>query len=124
MLAEAIAEAIILFVHAVIILIDARERLGLRILRLRRGDHAKIVLGMLQIAFRHHAVARRLRIARQRHVLLGDVKCGATNLDVRAIALEGTRQRIGTLAVPSAHTFVIVIIVIILLSWSHEFSLP
>ena len=79
---------------------------------------AIIMLCVLQIIFRHDAVARTLRIARQRGVFVGDLLRGATDLHIRTVAFKAARERIRTLAVvvvaaASAHAPV-------LLLWPHS----
>ena len=51
-------------------------------LRLGRHDDAVIVLGVLEIAFRRDNVARGQCVARQRHIFLGDMRCGPADLHV------------------------------------------
>jgi hypothetical protein len=43
---------------------------------------------MLEIAFRHHAVARAGRVAAQLEVFLEQLLGGAANADIRAVAVE------------------------------------
>ena len=65
-------------------------------LRLARGlellaighDDAIVVLGMLQIVFCEHAVARRLRIACKRQIFLSDMRWRAANLYVGPVGLK------------------------------------
>ena len=73
----------------------AVHALALRIELLAIGhDDAAVVLGMLQIVLRKHRIARRLGVARQSHVFLGDVGRSAPNFHVRAIGFEAARKRI------------------------------
>ena len=46
------------------------------------------MLRMLEIAFRHHAVARAGRVAAKLEVLLEQLLGGAANADIRAVAVE------------------------------------
>ena len=62
-------------------------------------DDAIVVLGVLHIVFSQHRIARRVRITRQRHVFLGDMRRRATEFDVRTGALKAACQRILRLAV-------------------------
>ena len=60
---------------------------------LRRGlihqvQHAKIVFGVLQVAFRHDAVAAACGIAAKLQIFLEQLLRHAANTDVRAIAVE------------------------------------
>ena len=75
-----------------------RRRLVVGILRselfLRRGDHAEIVFGVLEVIFRSDRVAGALGIARQLKILLGDVMSRSADLYLRAIQLINPRQRI------------------------------
>lgn len=94
-------------------------------LRLRGGNDAVVVLGMLQVVFRHHAVAGTLRITGQRTVFFCNVLCGTANLNVRTGTVVGPGQRIGALAVEiSAASASVVIIApptpLVLLSWPHR----
>ena len=75
---------------------------------LGRGDEAKVMLGMLKIAFRRDRIARRLRIARQLEIFLTDMMRRAANFHVGPAQLVGTRQWIWTFAIvgAAAHAFV------------------
>ncbi|VVT29532.1 membrane hypothetical protein [Rhizobium sp. EC-SD404] len=68
-------------------------------LRLRRRNHAVVMLGMLEIVFSHHVVANALRVAGQRRVLLGNVLRRTANLHIWAGAVIGTRERVAPFAV-------------------------
>jgi len=57
-------------------------------------NDAVIVLGMLEIVFCQHRIARGLCIPCERNVFLGDVRRRATQLHIGTIALEASRQRI------------------------------
>lgn len=52
-------------------------------------DDSKIVLCVLHIVFRHHAITRRRRIAGQRQVFLVNLPSVASDPNVRAVAVEG-----------------------------------
>jgi hypothetical protein len=82
-------------------------------------DDAVVVLGVLQIVFGENRISARLRIARQRHVLLGNMSWRAAYLDVRPGALEAPRQRILALAV-----LIIIIVVVASASAAIMLSLP
>ena len=70
----------------------ARLRVGLPAeLVLRRHDDAVIVLGVLEIALRRDHVAGGERVARERHVFLGDVGRGPTDLHVGTIRFVAPR---------------------------------
>jgi hypothetical protein len=61
------------------------------------------MLGVLQIALRHDAVALRVRIARELEVLLIDVRSGAADLDLWAIGIVGAvRVQIAAVVVTAA----------------------
>jgi hypothetical protein len=66
-----------------------RLRLVMRVLLpelfLRRGDQAKVMLGVLMVGFGGDMVAHRSRIAGELQVFLGDVMGGAANLHIRAV---------------------------------------
>ena len=49
------------------------------------GDKPVVVLGVLQVAFRHDGIAARLRVARKLEIFLGDMLRGATNFHVRSV---------------------------------------
>ena len=57
-------------------------------------DDAAVVLGVLQIVLGQHRVARGLRVARERQILLGDMRRRAPDFHVRTIGFEAARQRI------------------------------
>ena len=57
-------------------------------------DDAAVMLGMLQIVLSQHRVAARLRLARQREVLLRDVGGGTANPLCRAVRFGAARQGI------------------------------
>ena len=48
-------------------------------------DDAVVVLGVLQIVLGQHRIAGGLRIARERHILLGDMRRRAADLHVRPV---------------------------------------
>ena len=67
-------------------------RIGLRILLLLRLDlreNAIVVLGVLEVAFRHHAVTLRVGIARELQIFLIDVRSRAANFDLGTIGIIG-----------------------------------
>jgi hypothetical protein len=64
-----------------------------------RHDDAVVVLGVLQIVLGQHRVAGGGSIARERQVLLGNVRGCAADLHVGAGRFEAARQRILALAV-------------------------
>ena len=66
---------------------------------LRRGDQAEIMFGVLEVVLGRDRIAGALRIARQLHVFLGDMRGGAANFHVGAVRLVDPRQRILALAV-------------------------
>lgn len=65
-------------------------------------DDAIVVLGMLEIVLRQYWIAGRGRIAGQRHVFFGDMRRGATDLNVGPIGFEAARERILMLAIAPA----------------------
>src|SRR5690606_37434231 len=60
--------------------------------------YTEIVLGVLEVIFRHYRVPARLGIARQLQVFLGNVGGIAAHLHVGAIALVAPGKRIDVLA--------------------------
>src|SRR5665648_820273 len=59
---------------------------------LRRHDDAVVVLGVLEITLGGHHVAGGQRVARERHVFLGDVRSGPADLHVGAVRFVAPRQ--------------------------------
>ena len=85
-----------------------------RHVRLSRRNDAVIVLGMLEIVFRHDPVTGCLCVAGQLLVLLGDVQSRTPDLHVRAVRFKRPGQRIRSLTAPVVpHTL------LVLISWSH-----
>jgi hypothetical protein len=60
-------------------------------LRLRRHDDAVIVLGVLEIALGRDQVAGGQSVARERHILLGDMGRGPADLHVGAVRFIAAR---------------------------------
>jgi hypothetical protein len=104
-------------------------------LRLGGCDDAVVVLGVLQVVFSHDTVTGALRVTRERRVFLGDVLGGTADLHVRARAVIGPGERVGTLpvmivivVVTTAATIVVaagIVVVtptaaLVLLSWPHR----
>ena len=71
-------------------------------LRLRRHDDAAIMLGVLEIALGRDQIARRQRVARERHVLFGDMCRGPADLHVGPIGFVAPCQWILGLASAAA----------------------
>jgi hypothetical protein len=67
-----------------------------------RHDDAVIVFCVLQIILSQHGITGRLRIARQRHIFLGDVRGGAPYLHVGTVGLKAARQGIVVGLAPAA----------------------
>jgi hypothetical protein len=57
------------------------------------------VFGMLEIVFSKYWITRRLGIARQLHVLLGDMRRVTANFNIGTCGLEAASQRVLALAV-------------------------
>src|SRR5262249_55402415 len=76
---------------------------------LRRRDDPEIVFGVLQIGFGQNRVARRLGIASQLHVFLGNMSRRTAHLYVRTIRFIGPAQGVRPLAVAiaAAHTLLL-----------------
>src|SRR5262245_46267127 len=77
----------------------AEERRGLPELLLRCGDQAEIMLGVLVVILRRHRIARRLRIARELNVFLGDMRRCAADFDIRSVRFVDPGERIVAFAV-------------------------
>ena len=71
-------------------------------LLLRRHDDAVIVLGVLEIALRADEIARRHRVASERGIFLGDMRCRAADFYVRAVRFEAAREWILRLTATTA----------------------
>jgi len=78
----------------------AADDLGQRPLGLHGAHHPEIVLGVLEVVFRHHAIAGGMGVAGELLVALVDVLRGAPHLDaVRAVGIESA---VGVVLRPSA----------------------
>lgn len=62
----------------------------------RLVEHALVMFGMLQIAFRQHAITGRRRVTRQRQVFFRDLEGIAANADIRTVAVKGLHTGIET----------------------------
>src|ERR1700731_1034986 len=91
--------------------LGARLRLILTELFLGSGDQAEIMLGMLVVILGGHRIAGRACVTRQLHVFLGDVGCGAADLDVGSVRFEHPRHRV--LAAPVVIIVIIIIVIVI-----------
>jgi len=89
--------------------IGAEERRGLPELLLGGGDQAQIMLGVLVVILRRHRVARRLRIARELDIFLGDMRRCAADFDVGSVRLVDPGEGIVALAVSPPHTLVLTV---------------
>jgi hypothetical protein len=88
-------------------------------------DDAVVVLGVLKIVLGEHRVAGHLRIARERHVLFGDMRRRATDFDVGAVRLERPGERILVLTVVVVTALLMASTsAAILLSLPHVLSAP
>jgi len=83
------------YAEIVAVLLDVLDRH----LRLRGGNDAIVVFGVLEIVLRHDPVAGALRVTGQGSVFLGDLLSRSTDLHIRAVALVVARQGIRALAV-------------------------
>src|SRR5207245_954226 len=79
--------------------------------RLRRGNHAEIMLGVLVVVFGRYKVAGRLRVARKLQVFLRNMRRGPANFDVGPVRLVDPRQRIvvAAFAVTPPHALVLTV---------------
>jgi hypothetical protein len=75
---------------------------GAHLLIAEGHDDAIVVLGMLEVVLGQHRIARRRRVACERHVFLGDVRRGSADLYVRTRAFEAAREWALSLAVTAA----------------------
>ena len=85
------------------------------------------MLGVLEIAFRHHDVAGGLGVAAELQVLVGNGLGGAADLHVRTVALIDAAQRVATAATAAAATAAasaaMAVAVAVLVSRSHRNSI-
>src|SRR5690606_15494437 len=94
-----VAELVAVLVHVVVGAVALILRVLDRHLRLRGGDDAIVMLGMLQIVLGHDPVARTVCVAGELRVFFRDLLCRTANLHVRAVALIVAGQGVGALAV-------------------------
>jgi hypothetical protein len=87
---------------------------------------AVVMLRVLQIILRQHRIARRLSIACQREILLGDMRRRATNLHFGPVGLKASRQGIISLSmvIIVAVTLVVIVIIISATAAAMLLSLP
>ncbi len=85
-------------------------RLILAELLLGRGNQAEVMLGMLIVIFRSDRIAGGARITRQLYVFFSNVRCSATDFDIRSVGFEHPGHRV--LATP-------VIIVVVIVPVTH-----
>jgi hypothetical protein len=124
----AVALAVVLAVVAVLATIAVVALETFLHLRLSGRDDAVVVLGMLQVVFRHDTIARALRIACQSRILLGDVLSGTADFHIGAGAVIGPGKRVLAFAVEivvsttaaTAATVVTPPTTLVLLSWPHR----
>ena len=86
------------------------------------------MLGVLEIAFRHHDVAGGLGIAAELEVLVGHRLGGAADLHVRTVALVDAAQRVAAAAsaaaaATAATSAAMAVAVAVLVSRSHRHSI-
>jgi hypothetical protein len=77
---------------ALLRLLLIERRLGLPQVFLRGGYQAEIMLGVLVVVFGRDRIAGALRVAGQLKVFLGNVRCIASDLQVRSVGLVHARQ--------------------------------
>ena len=124
---ETVGQALEVVVGVLVLLGLARGPLiavgGLLLGLLGRRDQPEIVLGVLEVAFRHHRIAGRLCIARQLQVFLADVVGSAPDFHVGAVRLVRPSQRIGAFAIVVAVIVVVAATHTLVLTRSHRCSL-
>jgi hypothetical protein len=124
----AVALVIVLAVVTVLAAIAVVALETLLHLRLGSRDDAVVVLGMLQVVFRHDAITCALRVACQSRILLGNVLSGTADFHIGAGAVIGPGKRVLAFAVEivvstAAATATIVVTpptTLVLLSWPHR----
>jgi hypothetical protein len=100
--------------------------LGLLVIGLRRRDDPEVMLGMLEIAFRHHDVAGGLGVAAQLQILVCNGLRRAPHLHIGSVALIDSAQRIASAsaaAAPTAASAAMAVAVPVLVSGSHRSSI-
>jgi hypothetical protein len=88
----AVVKRVIRVVAALLRLLLIERRLGLPQVFLRGGYQAEIMLGVLVVVFGRDRIAGALRVAGQLKVFLGNVRCIASDLQVRSVGLVHARQ--------------------------------
>jgi hypothetical protein len=110
-LLEALVEDVLLVVVAELLALQTLAHalpvaIGLIGVRLHlitvRHDDAAVVLGVLEIVLRQNRITRRLGVAREREILLGDMRRGSSHLHVWTVGFEAARQRILAFAIAAA----------------------
>ena len=97
-------------------------------LRLGSGNDPIVVLGMLQVVFRHDPVAGTLGVAGKRRIFFGNVLSRTTDLHVWAGTVIGAGKWIAALAVEVVAAAATAVVVgaaapstaLVLLSWPHR----
>ena len=82
----------------------------LLLLCLNGGKNSEVVLGVLEIVFRHDSIALRIGVARKLQILLVDMSCRAANLDLGAVGVVRAIQvvAVSTTATTAAGAMAIV----------------
>lgn len=84
-------------------LLHLRVVLGvLLLLRLNGGKNPEVVLGVLEIVFRHDPIALRIGVARKLQIFLIDMGRRAANLDLRAVEIVCAIQIVAVSATTTA----------------------
>jgi hypothetical protein len=88
----AVVKRVVGVVAALLRLLLIEGRLGLPQVFLRGGYQAEIMLGVLVVVFGRYRIAGALRVTGQLKVFLGNVRCIASDLQVRSVGLVHARQ--------------------------------
>jgi len=107
---RAILAVAIRLATAVLLLLRLLLLLVLLLLRLLGGEDAVVVLGVLQIVFRHHAVAARIGIAGKLQIFFIHGRCVAADLNFRAIRIVGAVRVVVISAATTATAMVVIVL--------------
>jgi hypothetical protein len=110
----------ILVVIAVFAIGPAVLLLELLVIGLRRRQDPQVVLGMLEIAFRHDCIAGSHGVSAKLEIFVGDRLRGAAHFHIRSVAFIDAIKRVAaTIATATAMTTIAIAAALIVLPWSH-----
>jgi len=112
----------VLVVIAILAIGTAILLLKLLVVGLRRRKNTQVMLGVLEITFRHDNIAGSQSVPAKLQILVGDCLGGTANLHIRPVALIDTIERIAAPASASTAATMATITVapaLVVLPWSH-----